>query len=468
MKKRKALRYLFSFAGAEKLLLFALLLILATPVIGSGQVRQEWVANYNGTGYDLDYATAIAVDPNGNVYVTGGSYSGYATVKYDSDGNQLWVARYNGLGVGSHVATAIAVDTDGNVYVTGSSPSATDYDYATVKYDCDGNQLWVARYNGPANGFNYPTAIAVDPNGNVYVTGYSWGGATYGDYATVKYDSEGNQLWVARYNGPGNGNDSAQAIALDSGGKVYVTGYSPSGPATVGGYATVKYDADGNPLWVARYNGPGNLADAARAIALDPGGNVYVTGVSCGVGPFSCRRNDYATVKYDSDGNQLWVARYNGSSSSGDSGASAIALDSAGNVYVTGESSSQYATVKYDSDGNQLWVANGNFGDGVARAMALDHGGNVYVTGFSRGGGTDFDYVTVKYDPDGNQLWMARYNGPPNLHDFAQGIALDPDGNVYVTGQSCTYFEEVCYGSDFATVKYAEEQLSGPLDSGER
>ena len=367
-----------------------------------------------------------------------GTASDYATVKYDADGNQLWVARYNGPGNGDDRASALAVDAAGNVYVTGASQgSDTGEEYATVKYDAGGNELWVARYNGPGNATDRPSALAVDAAGNVYVTGASWGLDNRSiDYATVKYDTNGNELWVARlYFGPDVGS-FVVAIAVDAVGNVYVTG-SDYGHDSPSDYATVKYDAGGNQLWVARYNGPGNSDDRPSALAVDAAGNVYVTGSSLGSGT----GYDYATVKYDAGGNQLWVARYNGPGNSDDR-PSALAVDAAGNVYVTGTSrgsgtDDDYATVKYDAGGNQLWVARyngpGNGGD-HASALAVDAAGNVYVTGTSQGSDTVDDYTTVKYDADGNQLWVARYNGPGNGYDNPSALAVDAAGNVYVTG----------------------------------
>jgi hypothetical protein len=161
---------------------------------------------------------------------------------------------------------------------------------------------WIRRYNGPDNGDDYAHAVALDNSGNVYVTGESYGSGTNSDYATIKYDSVGNQLWVARYNGPGNYYDIANAMAVDNSGHILVTGYS-YGSGTQGDYATIKYDSQGNQLWVARYNGPANADDIATAITLDNAGNAYVTGYSYGSGTWW----DYATIKYDSLGNQLWV-----------------------------------------------------------------------------------------------------------------------------------------------------------------
>src|SRR6266568_1554678 len=256
-----------------------------------------WVARYNGPGNGYDEATAIAVDSFGNFYVTGASLGSggnldYATIKYDSSGGQEWVARYNGPGNSADKAQAIAVDKLGNVYVTGWSYDNNE-DYATIKYDSAGEQQWVARYNGPGNGVDEATAIAIDSSGNVYVTGNSRGSGN-SDYATIKYNSSGEEQWVARYNGPANGDDSADAIALDSSGNVYVTGFSGSSGRNVD-YATIKYDSAGREQWVARYNGGGSRGDHAQAIAVDSSGNVCVTGYSYAFGNSA---PDYATVGY--------------------------------------------------------------------------------------------------------------------------------------------------------------------------
>ena len=232
---------------------------------------------------------------------------GVAAVPGTETVQTVWMARYNGPGYGADWAYAIVADSAGNVFVTGSSWSNSSEDYATVKYDgATGNQLWVARYNGPGNGQDVAKAIVVDGASNVYVTGYSRGSGGGFDYATIKYDgATGNQVWVARYNGPANSDDMALALRLDSAGNVFVTGASRDS-AGQDDYATVKYDgATGNQMWVARYNGPANDRDRAFALAVDSAGNVFVTGWSRGVDSDM----DYATVKYDgATGNQLWVA----------------------------------------------------------------------------------------------------------------------------------------------------------------
>ena len=156
-------------------------------------------------------------------------------------------------------------------------------------------EKWVQRYDGP-KGFpnDGERDMAVDSDGNVYVTGYSQGATSGNDYVTIKFDQDGNQLWLQTYNGPGNAGDTAYGIAVDADHNVYVTGTSNGGGQTVGDYATIKYDSNGNPCWnfgprldgsveiAARYNGPGSGDDVPYGIALGSNGNVYVTGYSKG------------------------------------------------------------------------------------------------------------------------------------------------------------------------------------------
>jgi len=105
-----------------------------------------------------------------------------------------------------------------------------------------GDEVWPVRYNGPGNSNDEATAIALDAQGNVYVTGWSMGVDSSEDYATIKCSPTGARLWVRRYNGPGNGNDSAEAIAVDSQGNVYVARAGGStGDGTAEDYAIVKY-----------------------------------------------------------------------------------------------------------------------------------------------------------------------------------------------------------------------------------
>ena len=151
--------------------------------------------------------------------------------------------------------------------------------------------LWTNRYNGPGNGDDYARAVAVDGSNNVIVTGYSTGSGSDYDYATIKYSSAGVPLWTNRYNGPGNGDDYAYAVAVDGSNNVIVTGYS-TGSGSGYDYATIKYSSAGVPLWTNRYNGPGNSDDEATAVAVDGSNNVIVTGYSSGSGSVLRLRDD--------------------------------------------------------------------------------------------------------------------------------------------------------------------------------
>ncbi len=445
------------------ILVMSLITFLVSLDIPS-QVTEEWATRYNGPGNDEDRAQAIATDSSGNIYITGQSYGSgtdwdYVTIKYNSAGIQQWIVRYNGPGNDEDEAKAIEVDSSGSVYVTGHSlGSGTSYDYATIKYNSAGIQQWIARYNSPGNYSDLANAIAIDDSGNVYVTGQSGGSTIYPDYATVKYNSSGVEQWAAIYNGPGNQGDYAKAIATDSSGNVYVTGYG-TGSGTSSDYATIKYNGSGIQQWATRYNGPGNGWDSAAAIALDSLGNVYVTGESAGLITYY----DYATIKYNNVGVEQWVARYNTPENDSDS-AEAITLDNSGNVYVTGQSIGSgsgldYATVKYNNAGVEQWDARyngpGNYSD-WANAIALDSVGNIYVTGYSEGSGTSSDYATIKYNGSGIEQWIARYNGTGNSADVASSIAIDNLRNIYITGYSTGSGTNY----DCTTIKYSQSVFS--------
>jgi len=427
---------------SKKLIIFVALLLCGVPNIMSlsnyafaQSVDTAWVRSYSGTAdfYSFDEANAIAVDKSGNVYVTGvvenfGTGDDYGTIKYYPNGDTAWVRIYEGPQSYYTVAHAIVVDETGNVYVTGNC--------GTIKYDADGNQLWAR--NSDVFGFD----IVLDSSGMVYVTGL-YGTGTNIDCITIKYYPNGDTVWVRKYNGPGSGEDWFLALAVDDSGNVYVTGYSDN-EAHNYDYATIKYYSNGDTAWVRRYNGPGDSLDVAYDLALDRNGNIYVTGRSADIGNYP-NFFDYATIKYYPNGDTAWVRRYNGPANESDN-ASAIAVDFAGNIFVTGSSRGNgtyvdFATIKYYPNGDTAWVRRykeTGFSMESGHSIFVDSSGSVYVNGTSGVGS-----ATLKYYSDGNSAWESEYN-----NGGQNALTVDGYGNVYVTGKS--------NDSDYLTIRYVQ------------
>jgi DNA-binding beta-propeller fold protein YncE len=298
-----------------------------------------------GAGGAGALATASrAGQPAGHAVVT----AGQAAVP----GMQLWVRRYNSAGNGYDAAYSVAVSpAGGTVFVTGGNPGISGSGYVTVAYNAaTGARRWVKRYDGPGHGFDFAPSLAVSPaGGTVFVTGISRGkGATNTDYATVAYNAAtGVQRWVRRYDGPRNGKDRAQSVAVSpAGGTVYVTGVS-RGIHSGFDFATVAYNAaTGAQRWVKRYTSPGNGPDVATSMAVSPaGGAVYVTGH----GSQTRSGADWITVAYNAaTGARRWVQLYN-SPGNGLSGAQSVAVSPTGDkVFITGgPGEPDYVTVAY-------------------------------------------------------------------------------------------------------------------------
>ncbi len=340
---------------------------------------------------------------------------------------ELWAITHN-VGLNAY-GEGIAVDNDGNVYVAGSIKSSTggvyEYDFLTLKYDSAGNLLWTATFDG---GFeDRAQDIILDGNGNLYVTGYSYND-TDSDYLTVKYDaSSGNEIWHRRYDND-ESYDAAHGIAIDQSGSIYVTG------AADYNFLTLKYDALGNSQIFAIYDN--GYQEYGESVATDSAGNVYVSG---SISPGSQNPNyGFITIKYDPAGNELWTV----SNSEGDTEYSVYdtTTDSAGNLYIAGDikgpenSSKDYLIIKLDPNGNELWRTTYDRGfTDRAYGIAVDNSGNVYVTGSSQNS-SEPDCITLVLNADGEITGINGFG--TTTVDWGRDVAIGNDGSIYLAGRS--------------------------------
>ena len=436
------------------------------PTLNPNDLAQISANTYQASGSNNMVESAdVVVDSANNSYVTGSQYNGLnndiVTMKYDAAGNLLWSTAalpYDG-GNGDE-AVAMARGPAGNIYVLGRSyvlnnPSnlndpANNNDYVVIKYDAgNGNELWHQSYDHNMQD-DVPTGLVVNANG-VYVTGSTCSSATACDYATIKLDpNTGGLLWERFYDGIATGDqlDKAIGVKLDLIGNVYVTGTSTGGSDDI---VTIKYDSAGTKLWESRYDS--GWVDRASAFAVDNAGNSYVAGMTYAGGSPAI-----IALKYDSDGNQQWVETASGSAD-GATLASALAIDGAGDVYITGKTGRvtdhDIITIKYLSDGTTAWVHTfGTAGlDDWGVDIAVDGSGNTYVLGAMTRGVGNTDFVTVKYDAAGTPSSAITYDAFTRM-DTPSALALGVDSGgdtlVYTTGTSV----DLGGLNEMATVRY--------------
>lgn len=423
------------------------------------QVNTQWVARYNSPANGNDYPESIKTDGQGNIYIAGSTQdsAGFydcTLMKYSPAGVLLWVQRYSASPLNDGFEKVV-MDNAGNIYAIGYcfTDSIRKNDIVTVKYDNNGVRLWSALYNG-FNFNDYGNSIAVDNNGNVFTGGSSDSAASNGrGFILIKYNSSGVQQWAVRKFGNSTYYNSFTSLFTDSFGNVFAAGTHAITTNNTD-YIAVKYNSAGSEQWLARYD-QANNADIEKSMTRDSQGNIYLTGLSVNnSGNVNC-----VTVKFDPNGVYSWVASYNGQANGYDEGVFVIAGNN-GNIYVTGRAETlpqnyDILTISYNSTGTLQWIAlyNGPVGiNDVGRELAVDNNGNVYVTGRIM---TDtlyrYDYATIKYDASGIQKWVVSYNGINGLNDFPVGLALDFQNNVVVTGYS-----QGLNNDDIVTIKYVQ------------
>ncbi len=409
------------------------------------QVDTSWVRIYNSP--NPAYARVFKTDNLGNIYVGGNVWRSetkedFLLLKYNANGSLIDSAFFNNPSANdSERITAMTLDASGNIYVTGWI--GTETDFLTIKYNANLDTIWTRRFAGDL--FDYPSAIAVDNNGNVLVTGMSQRQGINYDYLTIKYSPNGDSLWKRYYAGPDNAYDSASAVITDNAGNVYVSGYISYNASE--DFLTIKYKPNGETLWTRRYNRATGREDKALLLSLDQRENLFVVGYTEAGNGFY----DVGIIKYNSNGETLWLRNYNRPGVNDDDLPNAIAIDQAGNLHIVGYSwdggDEDFLTLKYDANGNCMWdlyYNNDNLDIGVG--LCLDNQGNLYVGGSSYDVASDLDFLFLKYGGDGTKHWVKRYvrNGVDELI----GIGLDNSGRVSIVGNVS--------GGDIAVIKYRE------------
>ncbi len=364
---------------------------------------------------------------------------------------------------GTDDANGIATDSAGNTYVAGytegvldGSKNAGGWDILLLKYDSDGNKVW-ARQLGTKD-VDAANGVATDGDGNVYVTGATFGGLDgntavgAGDLFLLKYDSAGTKLWSRQFGT--SGLDNATAVAVDGSGNVYVAGTTEGaleGNLSEGksDFFLIKYDGTGTRLWTRQFGTA--QEESAFGVASDGSGNVFVTGWTKGGldGNSPAGEYDLFLAKYNGMGTRLWTRQLGTTSQDN---ALSVATDGTGNSYVTGQTQgaldgNQSAgsvdgfLVKYGSDGTKSWSRQfGTTAADRAFGVATDAAGNVWLAGSTLGalnGNTSAggeDLFLTQFDSAGSPVRSLQLGTA--APDRAHCVATDGKGRVYVAGHT--------------------------------
>jgi hypothetical protein len=323
----------------------------------------------------------------------------------------------------------VAIDNDGNVYLSGASNS----DILVVKYDKDGTEQWQRLIDTNSS---EKVGIGLDSSNNVYVVGDTDESPSQGslDFHITKFNSSGTEQWQKGLGGSGIEQFFGHSTT-DSSGNTYGGGYTTSaGQGTFAQYL-VKWNSSGTVQWQRTLSMSGQ--HTGRDVSFDSSGNVYM----CGESDLGTLNNTNLTLaKWASNGTHQWT-RYLRGNSYGEVG-NALAVDSSDNIYVCVSTSSQGAgsndllLVKYNSSGTVQWrrLLGGTGSDG-GTGVAVDSSDNVYVCGTTRSVGNGSRYIMIaKIDSSGNLQWQNTFGG--DQQDYGEHIKVDSSNNIYVVGRT--------------------------------
>ena len=401
---------------------------------------ERWVYSYNGPGNENDEAFSIVHGGDGNVYVAGKSNDSsdvFTVISLTSSGNFRWIYKYDEdtlLNSTGNEANSIIYGNDGNIYVAGkNSFRRTGADFTVVSLTSGGTERWRYRYNGPDSLSDEALSLIYGEDGNIYSTGYTQkpGNAGGRDICVISLTSEGTERWIYTYNGIGNSTDESYSIYYGTDGNIYLTGESNSNNRDI---IAISLDNLGNERWLYRYNGPGDGEDKGHSILYGTDGNIYIAGVSEGNGTY----DDFTVISLNSQGNERWVYRRSGSAYYNYDRAYDLVYGLNGNIYAVGkisEATDDFLIVSLTTNGIEEWVHLYNrMMNGNDKASKITRGmdGNIYGIGSTSG--INGDLLILSVDSYGNERWVYTYNGSSNYVDFGVSIAYGNDGNIYATG----------------------------------
>lgn len=416
----------------------------------------------------MSFAAASAAD-SGSSWSLPASQPRTAGVSYEVEA--VW---HVGQG-GSTWVTGLAVDPDGNVHVSGSTegdfaaPNAGGRDAFLGSYSLNGELRRAQQFGTEFS--EYGVAVDVDREGNVYLV-TEWSERWSASLSVLSLTASGEQRWEVVV-GP-NWGLGASGLAVDDNGNVYVSGiYLESFDEAIddgGSSFVLSFSTDGELRWARSF---GEGWTTAHSIATSPAGDVYVVGsrrdIFAGTGPAD---RDAFIRAYTVDGEELWTHEFGGPL---DDGLNAVAVDKAGNVTVVGYSEVQPEgqedkrlqglVISYDDEGVERWAAHVDLGSmfNMPRLWSVtnDAFGNVYV-----GGGTNTDSedrnqltsVLLAYSPDGEPLWVERADAETSMSTYVALAAVGESASFVAVGYANGQGE----GDDHLVVKLLSRRTSLP------
>ncbi|MBM45871.1 MAG: hypothetical protein CL458_06390, partial [Acidimicrobiaceae bacterium] len=423
----------------------------------------QWTTTFGGTG--ADKGEEVAVDSAGNVYVTGyfsGTVDfGAGNVASSNNSFDAFVTKLNAAGVhqwtnafgaaGFESGRGVAVDSAGNVYVTGDFQNTVNFGGGNVSSNNNSRDVFVTKYNAAGvhqwtNAFggtdiDIGFEVAVDSSGNVYTTGYFHGTVDFGagdvnavgqqDVFVIKLNSSGAHQWTTTLGGTAT--DYGFGVAFDTAGNVYVTGrfagtvdFGAGDVDAVGGEDAfvTKLNSSGAHQWTTAFSS--TSASRGQSVAVDGSGNVYTTGqfsgtVDFGAGDVTAAgvNTDIYITKLNSSGAHQWTNTYGDSSADWGLG---VALDTAGNVHVTG---TFLGTVDFGA-GNV--TSNNSSSDGFV--VKLNSAGQAVVAPGGGGGGGGGGGTPAAPPPPCPWPTATYVTEPGCVEPLKGGISVDADGTL--------------------------------------